>query len=110
METNVQIELSGKYLPPATKPDDPGQLSVPIYSTRKSSRRLNQIQLNSDYVLDGANPPNNLASLKDLKDSVPTVNEASKKEPPPNGSASEPPANPPNANNSPAATKQQRKW
>lgn len=125
MDNNVQIETNGSKYLPATKADDPpllGQLgSVSIYSTRKSSRRLNQIQLNADYILDGATL-NTLAGLKDLKDSHtvhPSSADSAKKEPASvNGSSSA--VNSSTAHNQSnqnagnpvavVATKQQRKW
>ena len=110
MDTNVQIELNGSKYLPATNDPPLGQLPT-VYSTRKSSRRLNQIQLNADYVLDGPTP-NSLTNLKDLKDPVHSAGDTTKKDPPSNGAQANGSVGHQSAanHNSPAATKQQRKW
>ena len=120
-----QIQIESKYLT-ATKEE---LIIPPIYSTRKSSRRLNQINLNSDFILDSTIL--NLQSLKensnakDLKE-LQQINEATsttKNHSSPNSSstnltatnqvaANQIAANLATLNNqqNPTAAKQQRKW
>ena len=108
MDNQLQIETNGtKYL--STK-DDP--LTVPIYGTRKSSRRLNQINLNnSDHNFNNLEHSTQPSAAKETNvKEHPTQTESSKiNHSTVNNQTATNQTNQPTSTNNPA-TKQQRKW